>query len=103
MIHSRGERNASTAADPVVRDLEAQPAASSDDAANAALRVWLTATRTEVRSAKLGEVVAEFEAVHNVPSHRLGRRYFDRSRAGAAIVTSPSHVGSLTELRGLPG
>lgn len=60
------EVNARTAADPTVRDLEAQLAASSDDAASAGLRVQLSATRAEVRSAKLGEVAAEFEAVHDV-------------------------------------
>src|SRR6187431_1153673 len=55
-----------TAADPAVRDLEAQLAASTDDAANADLRVGLSATRLAVRSDKLGEVAAEFEAVHNI-------------------------------------
>ena len=54
--------NARTAADPAVRDLEAQLAASTDDAAKADLRVKLAATRAAVRSDKLGEVAAEFEA-----------------------------------------
>ncbi len=62
--------NARTAADPAVRELEAQLAASTDDAANAALRVKLAATRAAVRSDKLGEVAAEFEAVHNVERAR---------------------------------
>jgi Carboxyl transferase domain len=60
------EVNKRTAADPTVRELEAQVAASTDDAASARLRVKLAATRAAVRSDKLGEVAAEFEAVHNV-------------------------------------
>ncbi|HYO04167.1 MAG TPA: carboxyl transferase domain-containing protein [Mycobacterium sp.] len=62
--------NARTAADVAVRELEAQLAASTDDAANAGLRVKLSATRAAVRSDKLGEVAAEFEAVHNVERAR---------------------------------
>src|SRR4029077_5919382 len=62
--------NARTAADPTVRELEAQLAACTDDAASAALRIKLAATRTAVRSDKLGEVAAEFEAVHNVERAR---------------------------------
>ena len=62
--------NRRTAADPTVRGLEAQLAASADDAASASLRVELSAARTAVRSDKLGEVAAEFEAVHNVERAR---------------------------------
>ena len=62
--------NARTAADPAVRELEAQLADSTDDAASAGLRVKLADTRTAVRSDKLGEVAAEFEAVHNVERAR---------------------------------
>jgi acetyl/propionyl-CoA carboxylase alpha subunit/acetyl-CoA carboxylase carboxyltransferase component len=62
--------NARTAADPAVRDLEAQLAASTDDAASAGLRVGLSATRLAVRSGKLGVVAAEFEAVHNIERAR---------------------------------
>jgi acetyl/propionyl-CoA carboxylase alpha subunit/acetyl-CoA carboxylase carboxyltransferase component len=62
--------NRRTAADPTVRGLETQLAASADDAASASLRVELSATRTAVRSDKLGEVAAEFEAVHNVERAR---------------------------------
>ena len=58
------------AADPTVRELETQLAASADDAASASLRVKLAATRAAVRSDKLGEVAAEFEAVHNVERAR---------------------------------
>ena len=58
--------NGRTAADPAVQELEAQLAASTDAAESADLRVKLDATRTAVRSDKLGEVAAEFEAVHNV-------------------------------------
>ena len=64
------EVNKRTAADPTVRDLEAQLADSTDDAASARLRVKLADTRTAVRSDKLGEVAAEFEAVHNVERAR---------------------------------
>jgi acetyl-CoA carboxylase carboxyltransferase component len=60
------EVNARTAADPVVRELETQLAASTDDPASASLRLKLAATRAAVRSDKLGEVAAEFEAVHTV-------------------------------------
>ena len=62
--------NARTAADPAVRELEAQLAASTDASASARLRVKLADTRTAVRSDKLGEVAAEFEAVHNVERAR---------------------------------
>jgi acetyl-CoA carboxylase carboxyltransferase component len=64
------EVNKRTAADPAVRELEAQLAASTDDAASARLRVKLADTQTAVRSDKLGEVAAEFEAVHNVERAR---------------------------------
>jgi acetyl-CoA carboxylase carboxyltransferase component len=64
------EVNKRTAADPAVSDLEAQLTASTDDAARARLRVKLGETRTAVRSDKLGEVAAEFEAVHNVERAR---------------------------------
>jgi hypothetical protein len=62
--------NKRTAADPTVRDLEAQLADTTDDAARARLRVKLAETTTAVRSDKLGEVAAEFEAVHNVERAR---------------------------------
>ncbi len=62
--------NKRTAADPAVQDLEAQLADSTDDATRARLRVKLAETRTAVRSDKLGEVAAEFEAVHNVERAR---------------------------------
>ena len=62
--------NARTAADPAVRELEAQLAACTDDAASAGPRLKLGATRTAERSEKLGEVAAEFEAVHNVERAR---------------------------------
>jgi acetyl-CoA carboxylase carboxyltransferase component len=67
------EVNKRTAADPAVRELEAQLAASTDDGTSARLRVKLAETRAAVRSDKLGEVAAEFEAVHNVErAHRMG-------------------------------
>jgi hypothetical protein len=64
------EVNARTAADPAVRGLEAQLAVSADDAASASLRVQLSATGTAVRSEKLGQVAAEFEAIHTVERAR---------------------------------
>jgi DNA-binding SARP family transcriptional activator len=67
LIKTRGEEvNARTAADPVVRELETQLAAPTDDPASASLRLKLAATRAAVRSDKLGEVAAEFEVVHTV-------------------------------------
>ncbi len=63
------EVNSRTAADPAVRELEAQLAASTDDAA-ANLRVKLAATRLAVRSDKLGEIAGEFEAVHDIERAR---------------------------------
>ncbi|QNJ96546.1 ATP-grasp domain-containing protein (plasmid) [Mycolicibacterium fluoranthenivorans] len=60
------EVNARTAADPAVRELESQLAACTDAAAGASIRVKLAATRAAARSDKLGEVAAEFEAVHNI-------------------------------------
>jgi hypothetical protein len=65
--------NKRTAADPAVSDLDAQLAASIDDAAKACLRVKLADARTAVRSDKLGGVASEFEAVHNVErAQRVG-------------------------------
>ena len=62
--------NRRIAADPAVRELEAQLAGCTDDAAGASLRVKLSATQAAVRSDKLGEVAAEFEAIHNVERAR---------------------------------
>ena len=62
--------NKRTAADPAVRDLEAQLADFHGRRRRAHLRVKLAETRTAVRSDKLGEVAAEFEAVHNVERAR---------------------------------
>ncbi|MCD2104589.1 ATP-grasp domain-containing protein [Rhodococcus erythropolis] len=58
--------NARTAADPAVKDLEAELTAAETDADRAHLRVELASTRVDVRNAKLGEVAAEFEAIHNI-------------------------------------
>lgn len=57
--------NARTAADPRITELEAQLAAA-EDGEKARLRVELATQRTAVRSEKLGEVAAEFEAIHNI-------------------------------------
>ncbi|SDY00043.1 Acetyl/propionyl-CoA carboxylase, alpha subunit [Modestobacter sp. DSM 44400] len=64
-----GEVDKRTAADPRVRDLEAALAAA-DGVEQARLRVELAALRSAVRSEKLGEVAAEFEAVHNIERAR---------------------------------
>ncbi|MEO6881099.1 MAG: carboxyl transferase domain-containing protein, partial [Mycobacteriaceae bacterium] len=64
------EVNARISADPAVRDLEAALGATEDDARQAELRVELATQRINSRSAKLGEVAAEFEAVHNIERAR---------------------------------
>jgi acetyl-CoA carboxylase carboxyltransferase component/pyruvate/2-oxoglutarate dehydrogenase complex dihydrolipoamide acyltransferase (E2) component len=58
-----------TAADPRVRDLEAALGAA-DAVEQAHLRAELAAVRASVRSEKLGEVAAEFEAVHDIERAR---------------------------------
>jgi acetyl-CoA carboxylase carboxyltransferase component len=61
-----------TAADPRVRELEAA-AAAADGTDAAHLRVELATLRGSVRSEKLGEVAAEFEAVHDIGrARRMG-------------------------------
>ncbi|KQU07369.1 fused acetyl/propionyl-CoA carboxylase subuit alpha/methylmalonyl-CoA decarboxylase subunit alpha [Rhodococcus sp. Leaf7] len=77
--------NKRTAADPSVRDLEARMNSSEDDTERARLQVELSATRTAVRSEKLGEVASEFEAVHNI----------ERART----VGSVHHIVAAAELR----
>ncbi|TSE01853.1 ATP-grasp domain-containing protein [Skermania sp. ID1734] len=69
VVFSR-EVNKRTNDDPGVRDLEQRIAATVDSAERARLRVELAAKRSAVRSDKLGEVAAEFEAVHNVERAR---------------------------------
>jgi acetyl-CoA carboxylase carboxyltransferase component len=98
------EVNARTAADPAVRELEAQLAASSDDAASASLQLKLATTRAAVRSDKLGEVAAEFEAVHTVerarrvgsvhaiiPAAELRPRIAEAVQRGMANASSEIH------------
>jgi len=58
-----------TAAEARVRDLEAA-AAAADPGDQAHLRVELATLRAAVRSEKLGEVAAEFEAVHDIERAR---------------------------------
>ncbi|MBB3038401.1 carboxyl transferase domain-containing protein [Hoyosella altamirensis] len=65
VVFSR-EVNTRTAADPTVQDLEAKLSAAEDQADKAHLQVALAAQRSAVRSEKLGEVAAEFEAIHNI-------------------------------------
>src|SRR5690606_22621737 len=57
--------NKRTASDPRVVELEAQLRAA-EDGDKARLSVELADVRTSVRSEKLGEVAAEFEAIHNI-------------------------------------
>jgi acetyl-CoA carboxylase carboxyltransferase component len=98
------EVNARTTADPAVRELEAQLAASTDGAASASLQLKLAATRAAVRSEKLGEVAAEFEAVHTVerarrvgsvhaiiPAAELRPRIAEAVQRGMARATSEIH------------
>jgi acetyl-CoA carboxylase carboxyltransferase component len=67
-----GQVNKRTAADPRVRELEAALDAA-DGVEQAHLRVQLATLRASVRSEKLGEVAAEFEAVHDIErAQRVG-------------------------------
>ncbi|MGR7027092.1 ATP-binding protein [Geodermatophilus sp. URMC 62] len=61
-----------TGADPRVKELEAA-LGSADPVEQAQLRSQLATLRTTVRSEKLGEVAAEFEAVHDIErARRMG-------------------------------
>jgi acetyl-CoA carboxylase carboxyltransferase component len=60
-----GEVNARTAKDPRVADLEARAAAASGGE-RADLLQTLQEVRASVRAEKLGEVAAEFDAVHSI-------------------------------------
>ena len=64
-----GDVNKRTAADPRVRQLDAE-LADADDVHQPQLRIELATLRAAVRSEKLGEVAAEFEAVHNIERAR---------------------------------
>ncbi|WP_068270660.1 biotin carboxylase N-terminal domain-containing protein [Aldersonia kunmingensis] len=64
------EVNARTAADPDVKALETELAATTDEARRSDLRIELATKRTAVRSDKLGEVAQEFEAIHNIDRAR---------------------------------
>ncbi|MDN5757712.1 MAG: ATP-grasp domain-containing protein, partial [Tomitella sp.] len=59
-----------TKADAAVRKLEAELAAATTEADQARIRVELATEWADVRSAKLGEVAAEFEAIHNIERAR---------------------------------
>jgi acetyl-CoA carboxylase carboxyltransferase component len=71
-----GEVNKRTAADPRVTDLEtriAKATAAGAEGEAARLAAELAAIRPGVRSDKLGEVAAEFDAAHSVErAHRMG-------------------------------
>jgi hypothetical protein len=60
-----GEVDRRTNADPRVTALE-QRARTADDVERARLAAELADLRTAVRSEKLGEVAAEFDAVHSI-------------------------------------
>jgi hypothetical protein len=61
-----------TSADPRVRDLETA-LASAEGVEQAHLRAEVATLRAAVRSEKLGEVAAEFEAVHDIErARRIG-------------------------------
>src|SRR5690606_3329736 len=60
-----GEVNARTAKDPKVRQLEARIAEAAD-IERATLTTELAQLRAAVRAEKLGEVAAEFDAVHSI-------------------------------------
>jgi len=64
-----GEVDKRTAADSRMRELE-QALDEASDVDQAHLRVELTALRSAVRSEKLGEVAAEFEAIHDIERAR---------------------------------
>jgi acetyl/propionyl-CoA carboxylase alpha subunit/acetyl-CoA carboxylase carboxyltransferase component len=65
--------DARTEADPAVRELKEQLAGCPDGAARADIQLKLAETRAVVRSAKHGEVAAEYEAVHNIErASRIG-------------------------------
>ena len=67
-----GEVNKRTASDPRVRELDAR-LSSADEVEHGHLRVELATLRSAVRSEKLGEVAAEFEAVHDIArAQRVG-------------------------------
>jgi acetyl-CoA carboxylase carboxyltransferase component len=94
-----GEVNKRTAADPGVRELEASLTAA-DEVEQAHLRVELAALRAAVRSEKLGEVAAEFEAVHDIERARRVGSVHDivpaaelRPRLIAAVERGMTRVG----------
>ena len=91
-----GEVNKRTAADPEVRALYDE-LMNADESEQARLRGELAELRTRVRSAKLGEVAAEFEAVHDIdralrmgsvhaiiPAEQLRPRLIDAVKRGMA-------------------
>jgi acetyl-CoA carboxylase carboxyltransferase component len=87
-----------TAADPRVRELEAA-LGSADAVEQARLRAELATLRATVRSEKLGEVAAEFEAVHDIERARRVGSVHDiipaadlRSRLIAAVERGMERV-----------
>ena len=101
-----GEVDARTGADPRVKSLERRlTAAHGVDRAR--LRSELTELRTAVRSEKLGEVAAEFDAVHSIDravkvgsvdavigAHELRPRLIEAVEAGLArALHEPAEAG----------
>ena len=80
--------NKCTAANPAVRELEAKRIACTD-AATARLRVKHSAARAAVPSDKLGEVAAEFDAVHNIGRARQVGSVHERYRRLNCVRASP--------------
>jgi acetyl/propionyl-CoA carboxylase alpha subunit/acetyl-CoA carboxylase carboxyltransferase component len=100
-----GEVDSRTSADPRVRAVEAQ-LASAAEIERARLRAELTGLRTAVRSEKLTEVAAEFDAVHSIeravklgsvdaviPAEQLRPRLIEAVEAGVARGRSRSLPG----------
>ena len=82
-----GDVAARTEADPRVADLQAR-LADADEREQARLRAELDDVRAAVRSEKLGEVAAEFDAIHSVERARGSARSTRSSRRRAAPATS---------------
>ncbi len=62
-------------------------AGSTDDIEKAELRAQLADVRSAVRAEKLGEVAAEFEAIHNIDrAKEVGSRAHHHPGRGAAAL-----------------
>jgi hypothetical protein len=99
-----GDVNARTEADPRVRELQAAIAAAPE-AERAGLRTELAEVVAAVRAEKLGEVAAEFDAIHTVeramavgsvhriiPAAELRPALIDAEERGMAKATAPADI-----------